>query len=170
MPAALLPRDEPIRLAALRVLGILDVPGDAQLHDLVRLAALVAGAPIGLVSLVDRHRQWFKAAHGLPPGLHETPRSQAFCAHAILESPASLCVTDATQGPRFSDNPLVTGPFHLRAYAGALLHTGEGQPIGTLCVLDMRVRPFTTAQLLALRDLADIVNELIAPGLPQPTW
>jgi GAF domain-containing protein len=47
-------------------------------------------------------------------------------------------VPDTTKDPRFDCNPLVTGDPHLRFYAGALLETREGLPLGTVCVLDYK--------------------------------
>jgi CheY-like chemotaxis protein len=69
MPAAPMPPDEDARLAALRSLGILDTPPDEEFEGLTRAAALCSGSPIALISLVDAHRQWFKANVGLP-GVH----------------------------------------------------------------------------------------------------
>ncbi|PWQ83112.1 histidine kinase, partial [Stenotrophomonas maltophilia] len=74
-----------------------------------------------------------KAEVGL--GVRETPLDTSFCAHALLEQDF-LLVPDATADPRFACNPLVTGEPHIRFYAGALLKTDDGLPIGTLCVLD----------------------------------
>jgi hypothetical protein len=74
---------ESIRLGSLRDLGILDSPAEAEFDALVQAASLVCGTPISLISLVDETRQWFKANTGLP-GVTETPREHAFCAHAIL--------------------------------------------------------------------------------------
>jgi diguanylate cyclase len=82
MPAAPLPTDEAERLAALRGLQALDTAPEATFDALVKAASLVCGVPISLVSLVDRERQWFKANIGLP-GVSETPRDSAFCAHAL---------------------------------------------------------------------------------------
>ena len=65
-------------------------------------------------------------------------------------------VPDTTRDARFACNPLVTGAPHLRFYAGALLETEEGLPLGTLCVLDHEPRPegLTAQQGFALQVLA----------------
>lgn len=142
---------DPSRLAALARYGVLDTPPEQDFDDLARVAAYVCGTPIALVSLVDRDRQWFKAEVGL--GLRETPLSQSICRHAMLE-PGLFVVPDARQDERFASNPLVTGPTRLRFYAGAVLETEEGLPLGTLCVLDHRPRTLDAAQQDALRALA----------------
>ena len=150
MSAAPLPADEAVRLAALRRYRVLDSPPDAEFDDLVLLAAQICGAPIALITLVDEHRQWFKARLGIE--LTETPRSVAFCAHALNE-PDLLTVPDAALDIRFADNPLVTSEPHIRFYAGAPLVTPEGQALGTLCVIDRQPRQLTQEQQLALRVL-----------------
>ena len=97
--------DEAARLAALRDHEILDTPPEEQFDDLVRLAAQVCGTPIAAISLVDEHRQWFKAITGLD--VTETPREVAFCAHTILQADL-MTVPNAEADARFADNPLVT--------------------------------------------------------------
>jgi hypothetical protein len=46
---------------------------------------------------------------------------------------------------RFADNPLVTGDPHLRFYAGALLETSEGLPLGTAFLITGRVISMTSS-------------------------
>lgn len=135
--------DEAERLAALRRYAILDTPPEPDFDDLVRVAAQVCQTPVSLISLVDQGRQWFKAEIGL--GKHETPLVESICATAILQ-PRLFVVPDAAQDPRFEGNPLVQGEPHLRFYAGALLESPEGLPLGTLCVLDTKPRDLTEEQ------------------------
>ncbi len=155
MPAAPLPADEASRLAALQSYDVLDTDADKALDQIVALAADLTGNPIALVSLVDETRQWFKAGLGLP--VRETPRAQAFCAHAILAPRDPLVVTDATQDARFQDNPLVTGEPGLRSYLGVPLVDSQGFALGTLCVLDQVPKTPDDRAVLLVRTLAQSV-------------
>jgi CheY-like chemotaxis protein len=145
-----LPADEPARLATLRALDVLDTPPDRVLDELAHVASRVCGTPVALVGLVDEARQWLKARVGL--ALAEIRRDVALCAHAI-HGRELLEVADAHVDPRFADNPLVTGPPHLRFYAGAPLIV-DGAAVGTLCVIDVVPRALTADQRDALRALA----------------
>jgi len=126
------------RLAALRDYEILDTETEEAFEEIVKIAAHVFQAPIAVVSFIAEGRQWFKAEIGL--GIRETPLDISICAVAILQ-PGLFTVPDTTADERFSCNPLVTGAPGLRFYAGALLETPEGLPLGTVCVLDHEPRP-----------------------------
>jgi PAS domain S-box-containing protein len=147
------PWNEAERLEALARYGIVDTPREPEFDDIVRLAANVFDAPIAVVNLIAEGRQWFKAEVGI--GSDELPLDVSICAHAILQ-PGIFVVPDTAQDARFAFNPLVTGDPGLRFYAGALLNTPEGLPLGTVCVLDTKPRPdgITEHQRLTLEVLA----------------
>jgi len=144
------------RITALHRLEVLDTPGEERFDRFTRLAAASFGVPIALVSLVDTDRQWFKSCVGIDsPG---TPRSMAFCSHAVALDDL-LVVPDARLDERFAANPLVTGAPHIRFYAGQPVRSLDGQPLGTLCIIDTRPRMLDDAGRRMLRDLAQMVQD-----------
>jgi GAF domain-containing protein len=113
-------KEELHRLLVLKSYLILDGEREEAFDRITGLASKFFDVPIALVSLVDLGRQWFMSNRGLG-SVRETPRKDAFCAHAILNKHNILIVPDATKDFRFRDNPLVTGPPNIRFYAGAPL-------------------------------------------------
>jgi diguanylate cyclase (GGDEF)-like protein/PAS domain S-box-containing protein len=144
------------RIKALHRLDVLDTPREDRFDRFTRLAAASFGVPIALVSLVDTDRQWFKSCVGLElPG---SPRSVAFCSHAVALDDL-LVVPDTHLDERFAANPLVTGEPGIRFYAGQPVRSLDGQPLGTLCIIDTRPRELDDAGRRMLRDLAQLVQE-----------
>ena len=147
------------RQAALDALRITDSLPEPAYEAIVKLAAILCGTPISLISLITRDRQWFKARVGLEA--EETPRSMAFCNHAIASRGETMEVGDASIDPRFQDNPLVTGDPNIRFYAGHPLVDSQGHALGTVCVIDQVPRSLDDTQREGLAALADVVSGLL---------
>ena len=164
MPTAPLHPREDERLASLRSYHVLDAAPDAALDALTMAAAGALRAPTALITLVDEDRQWFASASGLEVitqrATRQTPREVSFCAWTVTgEEP--LVVTDLCDDARFADNALVTGPEHVRAYAGTPIIGRDGLPLGALCVLDRQTRNFEEVGVQTLNALATSVAELL---------
>ena len=150
-----IPSNDSERVECLKNLRILDTESERIYNDLVDLAAEMAGVPICLVSLIDKHRQWFKAKVGITA--METPRNISFCSHAIL-SDQPMIVRNALEDPRFFDNPLVTGSLKVRFYAGFPIILANGLGVGTLCLIDHKSNDLNSFQIKALTILRDQIN------------
>ncbi|MFD1611947.1 MBL fold metallo-hydrolase [Sphingomonas tabacisoli] len=151
-----IPDDETERVAALKRLGILDTAPEERFDRHTRIASALFKVPIALVSLVDADRQWFKSCFGTD--VCESSRETSFCAHAIVSNDDMLIVPDALQDDRFRDNPMVSDGPRIRFYAGSVLHSPEGQRVGTLCILDVRPRNLSDDEKALLRDVASAVE------------
>ncbi len=146
------------RLKALRRFEILDTAREAEFDEIVNFAAELCGTKISVINLVDEERQWFKAETGL--GIDETPLETSICSHVILETDF-VEIHDTLSDTRTSDNPLCTDAGGLRFYAGAILKTSDGFPIGTVCVLDDKPQKLTPLQRNGLKLLAhQVMREL----------
>ena len=146
--------DEKQRQDALEREKITDTPRDEAFDRVVRLACAALEMPVGAITFVEAERQWIKAAEGTD--VAETPRGESFCTHAILDNDV-MVVEDATQDPRFCNNPHVTAAGGIRFYAGAPITTKDGFRLGALCVVDHVQRKITARHCSLLKDMADVV-------------
>lgn len=151
--------DESARQRELDLYRMVDSLPETAYDDIARLASTLCDAPIALVSLVDRDRQWWKAKVGVDGA--GSPRENAICDHAIRQPGQLFEVGDLPADPRFASNPFVTGDVGARFYAGMPLVTPGGQAIGTVCVIDHTPRTLTDTQRLALESLARLTMNLM---------
>jgi len=153
------PTNERERQRAVDASGVMRAPPDPALHQIVAKAAKLLDAPMAALSIIDRDRMWYAARVGIDaPG---TSRSTSFCAHAILNPGEPLVVTDAKQDERFEGNPSVQAEPGVRFYIGVPVLGSNGQPLGTLCALDVRPRE-GALPIAALTKLAERAGLAIA--------
>jgi hypothetical protein len=150
--------DEQKRMDAVTRYGILDTAPEGGFDRVTSIAARSLGVPIALISILASDRLWVKAKLG-------TDIDQiALLPEAIAQVAAyqqTWSVADATEHPRMREHPLVTGPFGMRACAGAPIIDPNGATIGMLIVMDTEPHEFSADDLATLADLsAIIVSEL----------
>ena len=148
--------NEAQRLASLKSLRMLDTPIEERFERITRMVCRLLDVPIALFNLIDDQRQFYKSVQGLDAT--NAPLDGAFCPHAFHE-PDMLLVPNAHLDERFADNPFVTGKYlNVGFYAGCVVCTPDGMPVGTLCAIDLKPRDMTEEQLTALRDLTAMVE------------
>jgi diguanylate cyclase (GGDEF)-like protein len=137
---------------------LLDVPEDAELDALVRVAAAVTGMSMATVNVLDTHRQSQLASVGFPRMV--TPRDESLCTRA-LETGGVFSSPDLSADDRFTDSPWVDGRRDgVRGYAMVPLVLDD-VVVGTLCVQDREVRTLSADQLERLADLGTVVVALL---------
>ena len=140
-----------IRLLAVERFKALDLQGDSEFQELIKMASETCDTPIALLTLIDEDTQWIKVRKGTD--VEQMPREISFCTHTIQQHD-HLIVPDARQDDRFSNNPIVLNEPKVRFYAGVPLVTHGGQTIGSLCVVDMKPHDLDKQQLLMLKMLS----------------
>ncbi len=131
----------------------------SALQNLVRLATELCGAPFGVVNIISAEYQHQIGAWGVDPGI--CSREDSMCAKVFLSRERTV-VADASQDPRFADNPFVTGEIgNVRFYASVPLQTESGFVPGTLCVFSDKTNELRPEQVSMLEVLAKQVVELL---------
>ncbi len=153
------PENEVERLQNLASYCILDSERSDDFDGMTTLASEFFDAPISVITIIDKERQWFKSKVGIDG--NETHRNISFCGHAIITPEKLLIVEDAREDVRFSGNPQVTGDPHIVFYAGAPIVSAEGYPFGTICIVDFKPRKLTERQEKFLKILGQQVSNLL---------
>ena len=152
---------EPARLAAVRSTGLLDAATQEAWVGLTALAARLLHAPMAFLTLVDDERSNWLASDGVDRAVATSnPVEESFCQYVIADR-APLVVGDTTLDPRVRDNPSVTG-MGVRAWAGFPVLDGQGQPLGSFCVMDTVTRTWTAEDVGTLEVLAQAASAQIA--------
>lgn len=139
---------------------LLDASQQKCFDDLARLASLICGTPISLITFIEGDRQRFKSHIGWD--IDEIPLEMSFCVQTILQKGVRV-IHDTLSPAQITKSPLATNG-GIRFYAGVPLITDDGYPFGTLCVMDSIPRALTEEQVDALEKLADQVVLLAETG------
>ncbi len=141
--------EEKTRLEALYEYAVLDTSPEKEFDDLTQLAADLCDAPIARINLIDFDRQWSKSTAGSDEKVRdiprEIPRKNSVCQYTIQEKQI-MEVHNLAKDSRFKNFSYVRGATGLRYYLGAPLIDSDGHAIGSLCVLDYRVRSMSEKQ------------------------
>ncbi len=146
------------RLAVLASYGLEHLEGDEELSQLARFAAHLCETSAATINLIQSpnalHLASFGGADSAP-----APAAENLCAFAMKQAGfVEFC--DTYDHSEVANLAVVTGPPHVRYYAAWPLISGEGAPLGALCVTDPVPRPdgLTPLQREGLKVLAASVR------------
>ena len=152
------PADEKQRIVAGGRRNLFNAIRERQFDAVTKHIARLTAFPVSLLTFIDHDTQWVKSTYGLD--VESTPRDQAFCNYTISQGGAFV-VANAATDDRFSANPLVAEAPGIRSYTGHPVTTVDGVAIGSLCLIDTRVRTVSKHVLDQLAGMAEIVAEMI---------
>lgn len=152
------PVNEKQRLLALEELRLFPLVQEDEFDNITRLASFICKAPVSLISLIGKDKQFFKSSIGTDA--KEAERNISHCSHAILHPEELMEVSDTRQDSRFANNPYTLGEPPILFYAGMPIKAPNGTALGTLCVLDTQPRQLEEDQRTALISLAKQVESL----------
>ncbi len=150
--------DDPRRLRALEATGLLDSASEEAFDRYTRLASHLLRCPVALVSLVDRDRQFFKSAIGLPEpwsSQRQTGLDHSFC-QLVVRNGEPLRVCNSLEDERVREN-LAVRDLGVIAYLGTPIRSEDGFLLGSFCAIDSKPREWDMDDLKALADLAEAV-------------
>ena len=134
-------------------------PADDPLQDLARLAAALCDTPIAVITIAGDAATALYAGAGCAAG--PLPEARALCDHAVSAREPLLECADLRAHPVFGTFAAVTATGGLRFYAGVALVSERDGCVGSLCVLDRRVRQLEARQRAELQTLARVGVALI---------
>ena len=144
-----MPRTDSYQSNALHAFGFLANSTELRFERLTRLAKRLFNVPVAFVSLANASFQFrsSKSAGGhpcfIPPGA----------------SDELLVLRDTALEPRFYNNPLIGRDSGVRFYVGCPIISGNGDPLGTLCLIDKSPHHFSEDDLALLHDLAKMAEQ-----------
>jgi signal transduction histidine kinase len=148
------------RLTSIHELDLLNTTSTPVFDEATQTAAHFLNAPICIFGIMSGDRQHFKAAIGLSRiGLmnelatsRQLARHESFC-NTVIERQQKLLIEDTDQQPEYQKYSLVTR-YGIRSYLGVPVISSSGYCVGTLFVMDVVPRSFTSKEIAFLELVA----------------
>jgi len=150
------------RLAALHTTGLLDSPPELAFDRITGLVTRALNAPVALISLLDKDREFFKSCVGLPDPWctqRQVPLSHSLGQY-VVDRREPFVVPDASLESTVIHNGAVD-ELGAMAYLGVPLEL-SGEVIGALAAIDSVPRAWSDVEIDILQDLAAMVMTEIA--------
>jgi GAF domain-containing protein len=153
------PEQEAERLQALKPYKALEKLHSEVFEQIAHLTAKLFGAPMAQVSLVDADEVTYPGNVGNPKLAARLARADSICAVAVYKPGTTTVFPDLRAQPCQWVSEEAQKDFAF--YASHPIQTANGQPIGSLCVLDKKPRNFTSDEQVILQRMAGIAMRLL---------
>ena len=147
------------RIEALKSYSILDTDPEEDYDEITALVAQISGAPMALISFVDKKRHWVKSSFGIT--ISEIPTEGSFCSIAINSSDEPLIITDALSDPLFAASPFVLNNERVSFYVGIPLADSNNIVLGTLSIMAFKTIEISSKSLKSLQTVAKGIVRLL---------
>ncbi|MCS5714135.1 SpoIIE family protein phosphatase [Herbiconiux sp. CPCC 205716] len=152
------------RVASVAATGLLGTGPEERFDRITRLAQELLDAPMSYLNLVDDVSLVVKSPQVVGEPAPRFPYGTAFCEYTV-HGVGVFEVPDAQADPRFAHTPAVT-EFGVRSYAGVPLRAGDGEAVGTLCVMRPDPRTLSAAERARLAELGRWAEGELRAGAP----
>lgn len=162
------------RLRALKPYRVLQKSHNDIFRQIAELTAQLFATPMAQVSLVDAEEVIYPGNVGDPPLADRLARQDSLCAVAVYRPNTTTVFPDLRAEPCRWVSAEAQKDFVF--YASHPIQTTDGQPIGSLCVLDKKPRDFQADEQLVLQRMAVLTMRLLdlelvaAPDLAPALW
>ncbi len=146
------------RSELLRELQLLDEAPDAEMDDLVTLATIICGKPMGAITLLDDVTMLTRARVGVS-GCTTVPVEDSMCQFTIQGT--GLMVVEDLQNQADMRHARIWLDAGIRFYAGMPLVSEGGTAFGALCVMDSQPSTLTAEQQTVMAMLGRQVSRLL---------
>jgi GAF domain-containing protein len=165
VPEPLPLRDDQLRIAHMRAIGLDSMTGLPEASPAMQRLALAVNAEYAMVSLTWSTENVLFAGVGLPLG--PVDRASGICAHAMVNPTEPMVIPDTRYDPRTMDSPFVLGPPFVCSYLGQAFGFEPGLPIGVVFAASITPRAFSQRDIAAVKLAAKEVLSLLRHGHPR---
>lgn len=132
---------------------------EPEFDAITRLAALQCEAPCSIISMLDNRNQYLKSHYGI--AIKKTTLKESFCVHATQSPQKLFIVEDTRKNPLLKNHSAVNSEKPWLFYAAISLYHKNGEPFGTLAILDYKPRTLSAQQKELFKNLAVQAQQLI---------
>lgn len=143
--------DETQRIEALVSFDAIEPAAPQSFREIVEQAALICEVPVAAINFISQDKQNFKAKVGLT---ESTAERQGSICELVLQKKIPIVVKNISQDPNVKSVSLPNFSEKIEFYAGQPLVSPQGFVLGTLFIMDVKVRELSKTQMDSLQFLA----------------